>query len=160
MPGVDRKFCAFDTCVVFFCSQAFRYLEEHPDEFSLEPEETYLSGLGTGLLATAAISLSPTLAELPWTAAEVIRIAFRMGVHVDEVSGNLEPRDISGAAPDSWASVIPGIDPEDVQRELEAHCSREVSSYLCTARTVGTRATLLTLYGSKSRNPARFSSVP
>lgn len=104
-----------------------RYFEEHPDEFIIDPANANLTGLGTGLLATAAVSLAPTLAELPSVAAEVVRVAFRLGVHVDEVSENLEPRDLSGASPDTWAAVIPGISPDDVQRELEAHRQKEAS---------------------------------
>lgn len=80
-----------------------------------------------GLLAAAAVSLAPSLTDLPWVAAEVVRIAFRLGVHVDGVSENLEPRDLSGGSPDTWAAVIPGISPDDVQRELEAHREKEAS---------------------------------
>lgn len=83
-------------------------------------------------MATAAVSLAPTLAELPSVAAEVVRIAFRLGVHVDEVSENLEPRDLSGASPDTWAAVIPGISPDDVKRELEAHREKEVGDFHAT----------------------------
>lgn len=61
-----------------------------------------------------------------------MRIAFRLGVHVDEVSENLEPRDVSGASLDTWAAVIPGISPDDVQKELEAHRKKEVS-FTCHA---------------------------
>ncbi|KAJ0107113.1 polyketide [Diaporthe amygdali] len=101
------------------------YFEDHPEEFALDPADTNLTGLGTGLLATAAVSIAPTLAELPWVAAEVVRVAFRLGVHVDGVSENLEPRDLSGGTPDTWAAVIPGISPDDVQRELEAYRQKE-----------------------------------
>lgn len=47
---------------------------------------------------------------------------------MDEVSENLEPRDLSRASPDTWAAVIPGISPEDVKRELEAHREKEAST--------------------------------
>ena len=42
--------------------------------------------MGIGLLATAAVSLSRSLADIPLAGAEVIRVAFRLGVLVDEVS--------------------------------------------------------------------------
>lgn len=146
-------------------TRGYRYLEQHPEEFSLDPEDTQLAGLGTGLLASAAVALSPTLVDLPWAAAEVIRVAFRMGVHVDEVSGNLEPRDTSGAAPDSWASVIPGINPEDVRRELEAHCAREVrpipsTPIVCSPDVLMLTGALLPLpYDRESQSLERSSSV-
>lgn len=106
-----------------------RYFEEHPEESILDLSNANVTGLGTGLLATAAVSLAPTLAELPSVAAEVVRIAFRLGVHVDGVSENLEPRDPSATSPDTWAAVIPGISPDDVHRELEAHREKEVSNF-------------------------------
>jgi monodictyphenone polyketide synthase len=65
---------------------------------------TVLTGLGTGLLSTAALSLAPTVAELPLSAAQVVRQAFRLGILVDEVSQNLQLRDTtSSGTPDSWA---------------------------------------------------------
>lgn len=57
--------------------------------------------------------------------AEVVRVAFRLGVVVHEVSQNLEPRDLSGSL-DAWASVVPGVKAEDVQAELDAVQAREV----------------------------------
>lgn len=87
-----------------------------------------LAGLGIGLLATAAVSLSPTLVDLPLAGAEVVRLAFRLGVLVDEVSQNLQPRDLTGiGSPDSWAYVIPDVAAGDVQKELDAIHAREVS---------------------------------
>lgn len=79
-------------------------------------------------MATAAVSLSPTLADLPLAGAEVVRLAFRLGVLVDEVSQNLQPRDLTGTGSlDSWAYVIPDVAVDDVQKELDAIYAREVS---------------------------------
>lgn len=83
--------------------------------------------MGTGLLSTAAVSLSPTLADVPVAGAEVIRIAFRLGVLVDEVSQNLQPRPVDGTPASSWAYVVPGIVVEEVQKELDAIHAAEVS---------------------------------
>ncbi|KAL3470932.1 hypothetical protein BJX99DRAFT_267158 [Aspergillus californicus] len=100
------------------------YYENSPDRFDLHTVSTYLSGLGLGLLSTAALALCSTLADLPATGAEVVRVAFRLGTLVDEISHNLEPRDTSGS-PDTWASVVPGAKVEDVQAELDAIHARE-----------------------------------
>ncbi|KKK15179.1 hypothetical protein P175DRAFT_0472734 [Aspergillus ochraceoroseus IBT 24754] len=100
------------------------YYETHPDRFDLHSSPTYLSGLGMGILAAASVALSSTLADIPSTGAEVVRIAFRLGVLVDDISQNLEPRDVSGS-PDTWASVVPGARPEDVQAELDEIHARE-----------------------------------
>lgn len=59
--------------------------------------------------------------------AEVIRLAFRLGVLVDEVSQNLQPRQILEAGPgDSWAYVVPDVTADEVQRELDAIHTSEV----------------------------------
>jgi monodictyphenone polyketide synthase len=72
------------------------------------------------------VSLSPSLADIPLAGAEVVRVAFRLGVLVDEVSQNLEPRGLSGS-PDTWASVVPNVEAGDVQAVLDAIHAREVS---------------------------------
>ncbi|KUJ13605.1 ketoacyl-synt-domain-containing protein [Mollisia scopiformis] len=97
------------------------YYENHPDEFYFDSVNTSLAGLGIGLLATAAVSLSATLADIPIAGAEVVRIAFRLGILVDEVSQNLQPRDLTDkSSPDMWAYVIPDVQPDVVQKELDS----------------------------------------
>lgn len=88
---------------------------------------TALAGLGIGLLATAAVSLAPTVADLPLSGAQVVRQAFRLGVLVDEISQNLQPRDLTDtSAPDPWAYVLPDVSAEAVQKELDVILSKEV----------------------------------
>lgn len=83
--------------------------------------DTCLAGLGTGLLATAAGSLSSTSADMPLRGAEVVRLAFRLGVLVDEVSQNLQPRQKLEAGPgNSWAYVVPDVTADEVQRGFDA----------------------------------------
>ncbi|KAI1159633.1 hypothetical protein F5B18DRAFT_576973 [Nemania serpens] len=96
-----------------------QYYEENPGHYDLLAANGALAGLGLGLLSTAAVSLSQNVADLPLAGVEVARLAFRMGVVVDRVSQNLEPRDPS-SAPGSWAAVVPDIAVEDVQNELDA----------------------------------------
>ena len=88
--------------------------------------------MGTGLLSTAAVSLSPTLADLPLAGAAVIRIAFRLGVVVQEVSQNLHARAVDAGPGDSWAYVVPDVSVDEVQRELDAFHAAEVS-FVCDA---------------------------
>lgn len=103
-----------------------RYFENNPSELNLDPTTTCLVGMGMGILAAMAISLAPTLADIPITGAEVVRVAFRMGIHVDEISQNLEPRPLSGS-PDPWAYVVSEVSPDDVQEELNAFQAKEVT---------------------------------
>lgn len=79
---------------------------------------TCLAGLGIGLLASTAVSLSSTLASLSLAGADAVRLAFRLGIHVQGVSENLEARDMS-EKPDTWAYVVHNVDPEAAKKELD-----------------------------------------
>ena len=106
---------------------ACRYYETCPGEYIFDTSNSCLVGMGMGLLASAAVSLSPTLPDIPLAGAEVVRIAIRLGVLVDELSQNLEPRDVGGS-PDSWAWVVTEVTEALVQKELDASQARNVSS--------------------------------
>ena len=101
----------------------YRYVENHPRDLS-DFANTYLAGLGIGLLASTAVSLSSTSADLPLAGADAVRLAFRLGIHVQGVSENLEARDLS-ESPDTWAYVVHNVDPTAAQNELDALHARE-----------------------------------
>ncbi len=68
------------------------------------------------------------MADLPLAGAQVVRQAFRLGVVVDEVSENLQPRDLTdNGTPDTWAYVLPDVAADEVQQELNAIHAKEVS---------------------------------
>ncbi|KXS96182.1 hypothetical protein AC578_2670 [Pseudocercospora eumusae] len=94
------------------------YVESHPKDLR-NMTEVSLAGLGIGLLASTAISLSSEQADLPLAGADAVRVAFRMGVHVFGVSENLEARDLS-EKPETWACVVHNVDPVVAQKELDA----------------------------------------
>lgn len=77
-----------------------------------------LTGLGMGILNAAAIAVSATLAELPAAGAEVVRVALRMGLVVEEASQALEPRE-PGATPESWATVVMDMAEDTIRDELQ-----------------------------------------
>lgn len=86
--------------------------------------------MGIGLLATAAVSIAPTLGDLPLVGAEVVRQAFRLGVLVHDVSQNLHSDDpTDNGSPDPWAYVLPDVTADEVQTELDAVHAKEVSVY-------------------------------
>ena len=67
------------------------------------------------------------MASLPEIGAEVVRVAFRLGVQVNEVSENLKIRagPVEAGPGDSWAYVVPDVVAQEVQEELDAyHTSR------------------------------------
>lgn len=64
------------------------------------------------------MSSTSSLDELSLAGTESVRIAFRLGIHVDHVSQSLEPQHVEGGK-SSWAYVVAGIAVEDVQKELD-----------------------------------------
>jgi hypothetical protein len=100
---------------------SFSYYEDSTeDTFHWHNADACLAGLGTGLLSTVAVSVSPTLADMPVTGAEVVRMAFRLGILVHEVSRNLQAPTSDGGPGDSWAYVVPDAVAADIQSELDA----------------------------------------
>ncbi|KAI8623041.1 putative polyketide synthase [Xylariaceae sp. FL1651] len=130
-----------------------KFLTEHESDLS----STSLAGLGIGLLATAAISLSPSVADIPLAGAQVIRQAFRLGILVDQVSTNLQARDLTDTGePDSWAYVLPDVTSDAVQKELDSVHARErtpeASKIFISALSAGS----VTISGPPSRLKALF----
>ncbi|KAI1504073.1 putative polyketide synthase [Biscogniauxia marginata] len=134
--------------------------EHSGEEFDLGLVSTALAGLGIGLLATAAVSLAATLADLPITGAQVLRQAFRLGVQVDEVSQNLQPRDLTDTStPDTWAYVLPDVPAEDVQQELNAIHARERTPEASKVFISALSATSVTISGPPARLKAIFRTA-
>ncbi|KAL7900505.1 polyketide synthase-like protein [Trichoderma sp. SZMC 28014] len=95
------------------------YYEDSNESYDFHSVDACIAGLGSGLLTTAAVSLAPTLGDIPVVGAEVIRVAFRLVVLVDQVSQNLQPKPVEGTG-DSWAYIVLGVGAEEVQEELDA----------------------------------------
>ncbi|KAL8708708.1 MAG: hypothetical protein Q9220_006433 [cf. Caloplaca sp. 1 TL-2023] len=95
------------------------YYERLQGEYIFDGSNACLTGMGIGLLAASAISISQSISDIPLAGAQAVRIAFRLGVLVDEVSQNLEPRE-EGTSPDTWAIVITGVTESSVQGELDS----------------------------------------
>ena len=64
------------------------------------------------------MAISTSLSDLAYYGVESVRIAFRMGIHVDRVSHALESRE-SDSGPKTWAYVVAGVSAETVQHELD-----------------------------------------
>ncbi|KAK4208426.1 hypothetical protein QBC37DRAFT_379096 [Rhypophila decipiens] len=128
------------------------YFENSPGAFDLDSTSTCLAGLGIGLLASAALSLATTVSDLAVTGAQVVRQAFRLGVLVDEVSRNLQPRDPTEKGhPDSWAYVLPDVKAEQVQHELDAIREKEKTPETSKIFISAFSATSVTISGPPAR---------
>lgn len=75
-------------------------LHRHPAE-----SETHAVGISTGLLAAAAIALSPAVPALIPLGVEVVLIAFRTGLHVGTIANHLDSQHDGS----SWSYAFSGI---------------------------------------------------
>ncbi|KAH8711843.1 putative polyketide synthase [Phaeosphaeriaceae sp. PMI808] len=134
------------------------YVERHP-KMLRNYSSTFNAGMGIGLLASTAVALSPMPTDLPLAGADAVRLAFRMGIHVQGVSENLEARDLSGPL-ETWAYVIHNVEPAAAQKELDTiHNSEEepdtakifVSAISPTSITISGPPTRLKTIFHKSR---------
>ena len=80
-------------------------------------------GLCTGLLAASAASTISSLASFIPLAVTTVRIAFRIGVHVDSVADRLRTR---GDGAESWSLIVSGITDVVAIRALEDFHSETV----------------------------------
>ncbi|KAF1957831.1 putative polyketide synthase [Byssothecium circinans] len=121
-------------------------------------DNTSLAGLGIGLLASTAVSLSSTLADLPLAGADAVRLTFRLGIHVQSVSENLEARDLSDT-PDTWAYVVHNVDPDAAQEELDAIRLREELPETGKIFISAVSRTSVTVSGPPARLKSLFNRV-
>jgi hypothetical protein len=94
------------------------YYEINPEQYAFSKSTACFTGLGPSKLAAAAVTASPTLAELPRVGAEAIRLVLRMGVLVHQTSKCIESQE-PGSQPESWASTVMDLDEETMRKELE-----------------------------------------
>ncbi|KAL2808476.1 hypothetical protein BJX63DRAFT_439379 [Aspergillus granulosus] len=128
---------------------------ENRSEDLVDFTNTSLAGLGLGLLASTAVSLSSSLADLPEAGADAVRLAFRLGIHVQSVSANLEAREPS-ETPDTWAYVVHNVDPEAVQKELDTIHSQKETPATGKIFVSAVSRTSVTVSGPPARLKALF----
>ncbi|KAL3457362.1 hypothetical protein BJX64DRAFT_295952 [Aspergillus heterothallicus] len=95
-------------------------------EWVLSSNTTTLAGLSIGLLAGAGVALSSNLSEVAQNGAECVRVSFRLGVYVNEISRKLEAPQADGTLL-SWAHVITGQTQTAIQDEL-SQCNAELGT--------------------------------
>jgi monodictyphenone polyketide synthase len=93
---------------------------------------------------------------MPLAGADAVRLAFRMGVHVQSVSENLEAREMS-QDPDSWAYVIHNANQADVQMGLDEVYAREQAPDTGKIFISAVSRTSVTISGPPSRLKALFN---
>ncbi|KAF4553280.1 Atrochrysone carboxylic acid synthase-like protein [Elsinoe fawcettii] len=128
---------------------------EDPKLFDHVADNTFLAGLGIGLLTSSAIALSSSLEQLAVAGAEIIRVAFRLGTVVWNLSKNLEPTDFLNP-PNSWAYVVNGVVPTEAQAELDTINAQERYSAASKVFISAFAGSSVTISGPPSRLEALF----
>ncbi|KAF2234159.1 putative polyketide synthase [Viridothelium virens] len=130
------------------------YCENSPEPHTSGSGTSLLAGLGIGLLVSTAVSVSTSLDDLVTSGVEVLRIAFRLGLHVRDVSLNLEAPD--GESSDSWAWCIYGLTANDAQEELDRIQERDAIPAASRVFVSALNDTSVTVSGPPSRLKALF----
>ncbi|KAL4778883.1 hypothetical protein BJX76DRAFT_362306 [Aspergillus varians] len=104
-------------CLISLCLFVGDY-ETRPHEFRFTSSDCMTTGLGLGFLASTIIVASPSLLDVPATAAEIIRIAMRTGLVVYERSQDVEREDLD-MPPGRWTTHVLGLGEEAIQQELD-----------------------------------------
>jgi asperthecin polyketide synthase len=105
------------------------YHEATGQEYELSESGTTLTALSVGLLSAAAVAVSASISDLAFYGVESVRVAFRMGIHVQRVSQFLQARE-PDSPPESWAYVVAGVTSDVIQEELDRFNHETVSQYL------------------------------
>ncbi|KAL4949266.1 hypothetical protein BDW69DRAFT_188482 [Aspergillus filifer] len=108
--------CVF-LCLASLCPFVGDYATR-PHAFNFTKENSVFTGLGLGFLVATAIVASPSLSDVPGTAAEVVRIAMRTGIVLYQRSQDLEHQNLD-SPPQSWTTLVKGLGEETVQGELD-----------------------------------------
>lgn len=90
------------------------------------PSNTVLVGLCTGLLAAATVSASQSILDLIANALKTVRVAFRLGVKVNDTAQRLSPvYDVQ--ANQSWSRLVVGVQKKASIDEVTQFNERKVS---------------------------------
>lgn len=82
-----------------------------------ESSNTVIVGLCTGLLAAAAVALSPALPALVPLGVEIVLIAFRTGLCAGTAARSLE---LSQDRAASWSSIVTGTNDREAQATIDS----------------------------------------
>lgn len=112
--------------LIISCKSTFRFLKgkfvDHYSYVSALRGSAHLEsgscvvGFSTGLLAAAAVALSPDVPALVPLAVEIVLIAFRLGLHIERTARNIEDSSVHEGA--SWSYVIPEKTEDEAQAAL------------------------------------------
>ncbi|EEQ30779.1 conidial yellow pigment biosynthesis polyketide synthase [Microsporum canis CBS 113480] len=135
------------------------HYEAEDAEWDLVPSRTVLAGLSIGILAAAAVALSSSLADVAKNGAEGVRVSFRLGVYVADISTKLESPQPDGTL-SSWAHVVTETTQAGVQDELDQFNADTQSPELTKVFVSAADKTSVSVSGPPSRIKAAFQHSP
>ncbi|ORY65292.1 polyketide synthase [Pseudomassariella vexata] len=147
-PGIDSALL----CV----AQLAHYIDRSEKEYEdvTQSENTYLSGLCTGLFAATAIASSPSLSYLLPIAVQVVLMAYRTGTHVASLAERLSP---STGKSQSWTYVVPGAKEAEAQSILAEFHKTEGTPKAAHAYVSAVSASNIAISGPPSTLKSLFS---
>ena len=101
------------------------FFDDHPSQY-IVPSNTVLVGLCTGLLGATAVSASNGVLDLVANALRIVRVAFRIGVKVNDAAQRLSI-DHDVQVNKSWSRLIVGVQKEASIAEVEQFNESKVS---------------------------------
>ncbi|KAJ5794713.1 hypothetical protein N7457_001312 [Penicillium paradoxum] len=116
-----------------------------------------LAGMSIGLFSAAAVATSSSLFELAHTGSTSVRVAFRFGLHVGQISHMLEPQ---GETRKSWAYVVAGLNVAEVQDALDAYNTDTKNSDICRICISHADSISVGITGPPSRLESLFRHSP
>ena len=96
------------------------FFDDYPSQ-PFPPGNAILVGLCTGLLAAAALFVSQSAVGLIENALDVVRVAFRIGIIVNDAAQRLST-DIN----QSWSRLVVGVQSEAINAEIRQLNKRKV----------------------------------
>lgn len=113
------------------------FFDDHPSQY-IVPSNTVLVGLCTGLLGATAVSASSGVLDLVANALRVIRVAFRIGVKVNDAAQRLSiAHDFR--VKQSWSRLVVGVQKESSIAEVEQFNERKVRKLTGSIFTLNTK---------------------
>lgn len=101
-----------------------------------ESADVCVVGLSTGLLAAAAVALSPSVPALTSLGVEVVLVAFRLGLYVQAAAGHLECLGVADQSL-SWSYTVSGVSRDEAQKKLDVFHQEKVPSLKINGQVAG-----------------------
>lgn len=96
------------------------YFESKGICYNLPQQNGLVLGLGGGVFAATAISISESLSDLVLIGPECMRAAFRFHIHVNHISQTIEPRVITKNCK-VWGYTLTGCSEALVKQEIDLY---------------------------------------